>query len=112
MSSVGEPNQPGSSPPPWLICHARRTMFSSSGSRSGKGRPYRTPSSRNAAAPGSSAARASQGPPQRVSFSGASDLRGRRADEVGDVAGRNDHAVHTRTLELLDLVAGPRADVG
>src|SRR4029453_12224383 len=104
MSSVGEPNQPGSSPPPWLICHARGTMFSWWGSRSGKGRPYRTPTSRIAAAPASSAARASQGPPQRVSFSGASDLRGRRADEVGDVAGRNDHAVHTRTLELLDLV--------
>src|SRR5215210_1187605 len=67
------------------------------------------PTSRSVVAPTSRATSASHGPPHRLSPK--SDLRRRRTDESRDVAGADDHGVHSGALELGDLVPGRHAQV-
>src|SRR4051812_30835119 len=78
--------------------HARGTMLSSSGLRTGSGSPWRIPSSRSSSAPASSAASAAAPAGDALAV-----LR-RLTREPGYVAGADDHGVDARALELRHLL--------
>src|SRR5262245_26550967 len=85
-------------------------MFRSSGFRSGNGRPYWMPTRRTVAASTSSAASPTHGPPQRLRA--PSDLGWGRTNQACEVVRGDDHGVHSRALELGDLVGGRDREVG
>src|SRR6187401_1278791 len=112
MTSVGHSNQRGSGPPPCDIRHARGTTFSSSGlSSPPNGSPYRSPTSRRTAAPATTTPSNTVLLGSRESDLRRSDLRRRTADEVGDVARRDEDRVQAGRLERDHLVARLRVDL-
>src|SRR5215470_16622975 len=95
------------------MCQARGTMLISSGLKSANGWAYATPTTRSTAAPARIAASAAVGQPRSASTRRRSaaglgaglDLGRVSADELGNVPTGHDHGVHSRPLELRDLVA-------
>src|SRR5919204_5514609 len=85
---------------------ASGTMLCSSGFSSGKGRPYRIPTTRRLAATTRITSRAALGPPHVWSVGGC-----RATDQLGDVPRPNDHGVDAGALESDDVVPAGELDL-